>query len=41
MGALFTINEIKKAVNTLKDGKSCDIDNLNAELIKYGSESVF
>ena len=36
----FTADEIKKAVKTMKNGKSCGIDKLNAEYIKYAPTSI-
>ena len=37
----FNTEEIRKAAKSLKNGKSPGIDNLNAELIKYGPEEVY
>ena len=36
----FTTLEIKNAANRLKNGKSCGIDDLNAEYIKYAPEII-
>ena len=36
----FNTEEINKAAKSLKNGKSCGIDQVNAELIKYAPEEV-
>jgi hypothetical protein len=40
-GSKFTSSEIENAVKSLKNNKSPGIDNLNAELLKYGPEEMF
>ena len=37
----FTADEIKKASNGLKNGKSPGIDNLHAEFIKYAPDEIY
>ena len=36
----FNPDEIKKAVNSMKNNKSCGCDQIKAELIKYGDEDI-
>ena len=36
----FTAGEIQKAAKSMKNGKSCGVDNIHAEHVKYASNSV-
>lgn len=36
----FTCDEIKKSAQSMKNGKSCGIDNIHAEHIKYASQNI-
>ena len=36
----FSAEEIKKAVKSLKNGKSAGIDDITAEMLKYGPEVI-
>ena len=40
MSLPFCEEEIRKATKSMKNGKSCGVDNLNAEYLKYAPESV-
>ena len=41
MSKPFTSEEMKKAVERLKNNKSSDADNVKAELLKYGNDEIF
>ena len=40
MNKPFDAEEIAKAAKSLKNGKSCGVDNIRAEMIKYASPEV-
>ena len=40
MGMPFETQEVRKAINSMKNNKSCGCDQIKTELIKYGDNDI-